>query len=55
MTSFAKRIIETNPVDALVAQKSTSERWEKAVAMIHTQQASDAADALPISVGGKRD
>ncbi len=55
MPSFAKRIIETNPVDALVAQKSTSERWEKAVAMIHTQQASDAADALPISVGGKRD
>ncbi|WP_165062997.1 glucosaminidase domain-containing protein [Adlercreutzia sp. ZJ154] len=55
MPTFAKRIIESKPVDKELAQKSTSERWEKAVALIRTQQASDAADALPISIGGKRD
>lgn len=54
MPTFAKRIIETHDVDKEAAQKSTAEKWEKAVALIRTQQASDAAEALPISVGGKR-
>lgn len=54
MPTFAKRIIETRELGADEAKKPTSERWEKAVALIRTQQAADAADALPISVGGKR-
>lgn len=55
MPTFAKRVIETRELGVDEAKKPTSERWEKAVALIRTQQAADAADALPISVGGKRD
>lgn len=54
MPTFAKRILETKPVDAEQAEKSTREKFDRAVAMIRTQQACDASDALPISVGGKR-
>ncbi len=54
MPTFAKRVLETKPVDTEQAEKSTQEKFDRAVAMIRTQQACDASDALPISVGGKR-
>lgn len=54
MPTFAKRVVPTKHVDVEEAAMSSNEKFQKAVAIIQTRKACEAADALPISVGSKR-